>query len=99
MSHRTTFVYTRPNTSVAWYAQPASYAELFKTELLDTGKIILSAVTYSADNLTKTHQATWLNDADRIAWVSRETTQAEINNRIIYNAENNITLDIVYDDV
>lgn len=99
MSHRTTFVYTRPSTLVEWYVQPESYTNLFKTELIDTGKVVFTTPVFSPDGLTKTHQATWLDDADRIAWIARETTQTEISNRIAYCAANGITLDIVYDDI
>ncbi len=99
MSHRTTFVYTRPNTSVAWYVQSPAYINLFDTELINTGKVIFVPPVYSEDGLTKTHQATWVDDADRVAWIARDTTQTEISNRIAYCAANGITLDIIYDDV
>ena len=99
MSHRTTFVYTRPNTTVQWYVQSPSYVSLFKTELEDTGKINLSTPVYSEDGLTKTHSAVWPNDADRVAWIARETTQTEIGERTAYCAANAIVLDISYDDI
>lgn len=99
MPHKTTFQYTRPNTSVEWYTQSPAYSTLFKTELVDTGKISFSAPVISEDGLRRTHQATWASDADRLEWLSRETTQAEIRNRLAYCAANGITLNVFYDDV
>lgn len=96
MAIRTTLVFKRPDTSIAFDEMVKRTSDLenyWQTNYRDTGKITDWTRTDSEDGLTRTLVITWKDEASSIEFVKDSTIQAMLNHRDSYNIENGISFE------
>jgi hypothetical protein len=89
MTTTVTNIFTRPDTTVAFYEWSSTYTAYFHPTYNDTGKRTGGSVTVSADGLTQTRINIY-TDAGFAECITDSTVIAALDDRKTYNNTNGI---------
>ncbi len=92
MTVRTTKTFTRPSTTVAWYAFPKVVRDHIQTTYTDPGLRVSRAVTTTEDGLTRTIETIWKDRESLDTYLQDALCKQMFRQRRAYNKAAGITV-------
>ena len=89
-----TITETRPDLTVAWYRTPSDVINYIQ-KYNDIRHRTVYGWTSSPDMLSRTFDVSYTSQADHDTFLNDPQVAEEQNNRTVYNASNNITLNVL----
>lgn len=89
-------IYTRPNVDIPFYSPSIEFKEYQNRKYVESGHILFQQTTFTDDKLTQISFVVFADRQSRILFLSDEQIKQDVELRIQYNEDNNITVKRIF---
>lgn len=89
-------IYTRPSVDIPFFTPDSEFREYQNRTYVEPGHILFQQTTFTDDKLTQINFIVFANRGSRILFLSDERIRQEVESRIQYNKDNNVTVKRIF---